>query len=514
MTTPTSTCSSFPPFPAAQSRVSTGHVVPGAPAARPTVRSCDESAADQSVSTSGVLNEPGGHGATSPGFLSARPGQINLNASGTAPSTLAPASTQPELRAGTSEGQASSAPSGPIGVFTVSATTTATSAATSTNITPPTGETASAKPALASPTRKVELPESAQAGSEQERTRLAAAHYKRGFSLFAGLDGSRNAKGAVESYVKAVALGNVHAKSALAIMYLNGDGVNRNVEEALKLLLEASCQGDKNASYNLAVMYDEGRGVPKDTKKAFVLYENAATQGHSRAQDALATLYLDGEAVPRNEKKAVELYKKAVLQGLPQAEYNLGYCYECGYGVGKNIETAAEWYGKAAEQGHIKSQCVLADHLRHGRDGLPQNLARAFALYKMAAEQGNTDAQVNLSLMYGLGMGVARDLASQILWLAKACEARDPRALCQMGVLMMNGGDVQKNEKQAARLFGMAAEDGYDEAQYNFALCHANGDGAEKNYALAEKWFQKAAQQGHGKARKALEWFSSREKSE
>lgn len=514
--TPTAALTATSPSrPTGQSHPPTGHVAPSAPALYSTVHSGEESVTNCSPSMDAAPNEPGGYGATTLHFFSAQPAQIHSIPPGTAPAHPAqPASTQPNLRAGTSEAQASLAPSsGPVHVFT-SSTTTATSATTSTNVAAPKREASSAEPALASPQGTGKLPHSAQVGSAQEGAEPGREHYQRGFVALSGQGGPRNEKEAFEHFVKAAALGNVHAKKGLAMLYLAGRGVEQNPKKAYELFLDVSLQGDANATCNLANMVHEGIGVPADKKKAFDLYTVAAKQGFAPAQDALASLYLDDEVVPRNEQKAVELFRKAALQGLTQAQHNMGHVYHSGIGVPKSVEMAAEWYGKAAEAGHSGSQCNLAGILRDGEDGLPKNLTRAFELYKMAAEQGHSGAQLNLSRMYEQGLGVARDVGSQIAWLVKACEARDPRALINMAVLMMNGDVVRQDKKQAARLFRIAAEDGNDHAQYYLGLCYAKGDGVEKSAASAKTWFRKAAEQGHVHAKDSLDILAKLEKGE
>ena len=55
---------------------------------------------------------------------------------------------------------------------------------------------------------------------------------------------------------------------------------------------------------------------------------------------------------------------------------------------------------------------------------MAQDKKQAVHWYTKAAEQGDADAQQNLSVMYARGEGVARDAAKSRYWARKAREAR------------------------------------------------------------------------------------------
>jgi TPR repeat protein len=49
--------------------------------------------------------------------------------------------------------------------------------------------------------------------------------------------------------------------------------------------------------------------------------------------------------------------------------------------------------------------------------------ASDFSMTKMQAEQGDIAAQVRLTTMYSLGIGVAQDGAQSQSWLSQACDS-------------------------------------------------------------------------------------------
>ena len=48
--------------------------------------------------------------------------------------------------------------------------------------------------------------------------------------------------------------------------------------------------------------------------------------------------------------------------------------------------------------------------------GVPQDHAEAFKWYRLAANQGVADAQLNLGVMYGKGYGVMQDYTRALMW--------------------------------------------------------------------------------------------------
>ena len=57
-------------------------------------------------------------------------------------------------------------------------------------------------------------------------------------------------------------------------------------------------------------------------------------------------------------------------------------------------------------------------------------------------------------------------------------------------------GGLPKDDREAARLFKLAADQGYDRAQVNLGLMYAMGWGVQQDYVAAHMWFNLAAAGG------------------
>jgi uncharacterized protein len=68
---------------------------------------------------------------------------------------------------------------------------------------------------------------------------------------------------------------------------------------------------------------------------------------------------------------------------------------------------------------------------------------------------------------------------------------------------MVNGANIYENTNQPVKgneLYERAASLGFAMAQYNLGNNYVSGQGVKQNYAKAAYWFEKAAQQGYREA--------------
>ena len=117
------------------------------------------------------------------------------------------------------------------------------------------------------------------------------------------------------------------------------------------------------------------------------------------------------------------------------------------------------------------------------------------------ANRGNADAQSNLGIMYGKGLGVARNYAEAAKWFRKAAAQGHAAAQNILGVMYNNGQGVTRNYAEALKWFHKAAEQGNAAAQLNLGVIYADGQGAiTRNDAEAMRWYRKASEQGDADA--------------
>ncbi|MBK8570004.1 MAG: sel1 repeat family protein [Nitrosomonadales bacterium] len=69
--------------------------------------------------------------------------------------------------------------------------------------------------------------------------------------------------------------------------------------------------------------------------------------------------------------------------------------------------------------------------------GVTQDYQKAASWFRMAAEQGDAEAQYTLGFMYANGEGVSRDYQQAMLWLSKAAEQGDVAAQFKVAKLSL-----------------------------------------------------------------------------
>lgn len=131
------------------------------------------------------------------------------------------------------------------------------------------------------------------------------------------------------------------------------------------------------------------------------------------------------------------------------------------------------------------------------RDRPPSLEEVSIAELEARMSRGDLRAQAELGARYGRGDGVPQDLAKAIALLKEAADQNEPDGLYWLGTAYTNGIGVPKNESQAALLYEKAAQQGHAEAQYVFGVLIGTGQaGFSPSWAGAIPYLWKSADQG------------------
>lgn len=151
------------------------------------------------------------------------------------------------------------------------------------------------------------------------------------------------------------------------------------------------------------------------------------------------------------------------------------------------------------------STSIYAATYEEGKQAyLSQDYELALKILKPLAEEGNSQAQITLGLMYDYGHGVKKDAAESIKWYLMAAEQGVPLVQHDIGVKYFQGQGVEQNYNEAAKWWEMSANAGIADSQFNLGLMYYRGIGIPKDYVKAGKLFDAAAEQGHGNAQYSL----------
>ncbi len=270
---------------------------------------------------------------------------------------------------------------------------------------------------------------------------------------------ARTAVAATELLLAAEAIGSAAKAERL------GAFLAREFTDVAPRVQKLARQGDLRARQALGVFYGRGIGLARDPQKSCTEFKAGA------AQLAASTWHWAQCNLEASPDDAWAQMERAALQGHAAAQEWIGRrCLGEFATAGKDFACAREWLSQSASQGRPRSQTLYAYLLNSGQGG-PVDASRALRLYRLAAEQGDADAQNNLGEIHETGRGVVRNPAEALLWYERA------------------------------------AERGFAPAQFNAGRLWAIGDDGRTDPAKARAWLVQAERKGIVQARQVLDWL-------
>lgn len=117
--------------------------------------------------------------------------------------------------------------------------------------------------------------------------------------------------------------------------------------------------------------------------------------------------------------------------------------------------------------------------------GIKKNHPEGLKWYRLAANNGSSDAQFELSVFYRDGNWVEQDDKVSFKWNLKAAKQGLSKAQYNLGVKYERGYGVVIDTKEAVKWYLKAAKQGLPKAQYNLAVQYYN----DENDIKAYQWF-------------------------
>jgi uncharacterized protein len=197
-----------------------------------------------------------------------------------------------------------------------------------------------------------------------------------------------------------------------------------------------------------------------------------------RAQDVSSTA--------RPIVSLAELQQRAET-GDAEAQYQLAIRYTSGNGVSKDNLEAVKWFRKSAESGHAMAQVTLGLNCSDGRRGVKEDPAQAVDWFRKAANQGNANGHSELGFMYERGEGVSQDDREAARLTGLAAAQTLPIAQFDLAYMLENGKGIATDLQRAAELYESAAVT-IPTARYNLAVMYSKDKSVQKDLVLAYKW--------------------------
>ncbi len=278
------------------------------------------------------------------------------------------------------------------------------------------------------------------------------------------------------------------------------------------------------SDFTAGYRYQFGIGVPRNYEYAIYAYEKAADKGDAKALNNLGVMAMRGEGSSVSPGKGGSYFRKAAQLGSASAHFNLGLIAD----NGRNPAKAAEEYRIAAEMGHAEAQYRLSTMIESG-EVLSKEPGEARRMLDMAVARQDKDA---LARINGIrtDKDVARYLATEnctectgaadkamaargLDALNQLAEEGDASARYNLAVRLLQGNDANSDPSEAARLFTLAARQGYAPAQRQLAQMHLRGQAVAKSKVLAHMWLNLAARSDGDEGKTAFTEMEALEQS-
>ncbi len=220
-----------------------------------------------------------------------------------------------------------------------------------------------------------------------------------------------------------------------------------------------------------------------------------AKSGQAIAQYNLAHYYRTGKYVAKDEKQALYWYGEAAKSKSPAVRYKIGLLHELGQLPDASLIKAFQHYLFSAESGDPYGQNNLALMYIEGK-GIKKDLSEGIKWAEIAAQRHFSNAQYNLSKVYGLAGTSVYDAKKALSWLDKAVVNKHVEATYDRAKLYIR----KKEFKSAYPLIEFAAEENNSNAMVMLAMMVEQGIETDRNTKKAYKILQEAANLGNKKA--------------
>lgn len=157
-----------------------------------------------------------------------------------------------------------------------------------------------------------------------------------------------------------------------------------------------------------------------------------------------------------------EYFKIAAESGFAGAQNALGIIYLGGLGVCQDYYKASVWFKKAKT--------------KDSSTPVRQNFDYIEMYFKTAAENGFSDVQNTLGIMYLHGFCVRQNRHRSLMWFKKAASREHPQATYYLGYIHYYGLGIKKNIEEAIKWFTSAAIQGSIEAKLQLCSMKLQGE--------------------------------------
>ena len=312
--------------------------------------------------------------------------------------------------------------------------------------------------------------------------------------------------------------GDPGAMVILAEALFAGDGIEQDEQACITWLTRAAALNFVPAMNDLGIIHGNAHTIGNNAAIAEGWFRKASDLGHTEAENNLGVMFHERG----DYDKAFLWFGKAAAKNYRDAQNNLAVCFMHGHGVAKDERKAEELFRAAAKQGHSEAQVEVGLRLKERGEH-----EEAAAWFRRAADENDTEACYEIGLAYFSGRGVPRSHSEAVNWWKRAVHFYSPEkkrkayrgsdrktfdlVLIGLGHAVKHGLGCERDDAAALVCFRLAADLGSAEAAYVVGQTWREGDGVEQNNTIALSWFLLGASSGCQRCKQAIEEIENEE---
>jgi len=163
---------------------------------------------------------------------------------------------------------------------------------------------------------------------------------------------------------------------------------------------------------------------------------------------------------------------------------------------------------ESGTDGKAEAEAVDAD-LNDFRIGMDfyhqQQFTQALKYFRQAAKRGDSQAILQIGLMYDFGKGVTQNYPEALRWYVRAADKGEPRAMYLVGHMYEFGEGVPVDTDLAIHWYLKSANNGHASAQFELGKLLTRNSSGSQRYLEGVDWLRLAAKQCHSQAVELLQ---------
>lgn len=214
----------------------------------------------------------------------------------------------------------------------------------------------------------------------------------------------------------------------------------------------------------------------------------------------LGELYQKGTEVRQNVYLSTKYFKIAAELGHVEAQYKLGVCYANGSGIELDDIKSLYWLEKAANQGYIRALynigCIYKRMNNSNAEFIFRDVVEK-AKILLNGQESDSDASAILGICLLQGYGLVKDEKEAFIYLKQAADKGNSNAQVNLGYCYYWGKGIGVDKSEAIKWFRMSSNQGNAKGESMLGQCYMNADGIEGNKLLGIDLLKKSANQGY-----------------